>query len=160
MFKRLLSTSRPSLKGKIQPALNTPAELAEFLASPTWSVHDVVPEAQSTNIDARVVRKMLKLSGLSTDISPEEEQKWIDALNTQVGFINHLREGENGLEPTENGAEMFRLLASDYAPAEPLTLETLRAQVDAVEKDVDAEKGELGFDFAQFVRSRVTLEKP
>ena len=82
-------------KGVIGQDLTSPDALLNFLRTPTGSVHDVIPKPNSTAIvDESVVRKMLKLSGLEDDAAPEAIQKWTDALNTQIGFINHLREND------------------------------------------------------------------
>lgn len=155
-MRRLFSTSTLVRAGKILRQLKTSEEVADFLHKSTWSVHDVLPKANTNTVDSRVVRKMLKLSGLSSDISLEEEQRWVDALNTHIGFINHLR--SDGNAKVEN-AKVFRLLASDFSPPEPLTLANLLEQVEQMGKEVDPEKGEDGFDFAAHTRTRVTLTK-
>lgn len=101
---------------------------------------------------------MLKLSGLDTNISEAEEQQWIDALNTQIAFLNHLDDNAATSGPSANGSEVFRLLASDHHPPEPLTLEMLKKQVESVNEAVDPAKGENGFD-TQFLNTAVEERK-
>lgn len=103
----------------------------------------------NSTIDARVVRKMLKLSGLNTDISKEEEDRWIAALNAQVALINHLDDNYQA-EPRAEGSEVFRLLVSDHIPPPPITYEKLLEEVENVNREVDAAKGEEGFDTSGF----------
>lgn len=135
------------MQGKLLPKFKSPQELAAYLGNPTWRVHDVVPDTsvKSARINSRVVHKMLKLSGLDTNISKEQEEQWIAALNTQVALIDHL-DDKSAHIPHAMGPDVFRLLASDHHPPEPLTLARLMEQVENIDQHVDAEKGEQGFD--------------
>lgn len=147
---RALSSSARILKGQVFPKFSSREELASFLRKPTWRVHDVIPDSTTNStIDARVVRKMLKLSGLNTDISKEQEDQWISALNAQVTLINHLDDNCQA-EPHAEGSEVFRLLASDHIPPPPITYEKLLEEVENVTREVDAAKGEEGFDTSEF----------
>lgn len=151
MFQRYLSYTPRRLKGQLFPKFTSKEELSEFLRKPTWQVHDVIPDpSEDSNIDARVVTKMLKLSGLDTNITEKEQKQWIQALNTQVAFINHLSEGNNPTEPAANGSEIFRLLASDHHPPQPWTLEKLTKEVENIVSHVDESKGESGFDTSAY----------
>lgn len=156
---RNLASSTRFLKGKVFPSFSSREELASFLRKPTWRVHDVIPDSTTNStIDARVVYKILKLSGLSTEISKEQEEKWIAALNTQVALINHIDDNHH-FEPGARTFEVFRLLASDHHPPPPLTYEKLLKEVKNVEKEADAAKGEQGFDTSGF-RTVVNEKRP
>lgn len=147
---RNFSSTSKHLQGKLLPPIISRDQLSKFIRNPSWRVHDVIPSTSSTTkrVDSRVVRKMLKLSGLNTDISEHEESQWIRALNTQVAFIDHLVEDESEHKPQANGSEIFRLIASDHNPPPPLTLTKLLEDVANVENEIDPKKGEFGFDTA------------
>ncbi|SGZ58636.1 CIC11C00000005320 [Sungouiella intermedia] len=147
---RNFASSTRYWKGTIFPKFSSHDELAAFLRKPTWRVRDVIPvTSNNSTVDARVVRKMLKLSGLNTDITKEQEDQWIVALNKQVAFINHLDDSCQ-TEPGSNGSEVFRLIASDHNPPEPLTLKKLLQEVEKVDQEMDVTKGEEGFSTSEF----------
>lgn len=142
-------------KGVIGQDLTSPDALLNFLRTPTGSVHDVIPKPNSTAIvDESVVRKMLKLSGLEDDAAPEAIQKWTDALNTQIGFINHLRENDMAeRSPQEKASEVFRFLESDHIPQKQLSLSDLEQQI--LEYNLLAADERDQFDANEYIRTRI-----
>lgn len=154
---RRLGSTTALYKGSVFPKLLSSAEISELVHKSTWSVQDVIPKNTEAEVDPKVVKKMLKMSGFDTNISAEEERKWTRALQTQIGFINHLYESNEITDKkTENSAEMFRLIASDHNPPEPLTLDALLQEVENLR--ASNEKGENGFDRTH-LRNDVTLQK-
>ncbi|OBA23631.1 hypothetical protein METBIDRAFT_38133 [Metschnikowia bicuspidata var. bicuspidata NRRL YB-4993] len=154
MLRRSLFTSAGALQGKVYPKLQNVSELVGFLNKSNENVHDLVPGPTSV-VDSKIVRKMLRLSGLESDISAETEQKWIQALNTQIGFINHLQPSGSHADTSENmNGAIFRLISSDHQPSEALGLEQLMEQVRANQLQSSGEKIK---DFDQFVSSSVDM---
>lgn len=134
-------------KGKILPALKNATEIGSYLRKPSWNVLDMIPSADHTSqeINKETVQSMLQISGLEWQISEKEMSRWIKTLNTHVAFINHVNDSVGEIEE-ESESSVFRLLASDHQPPEPLTLQKLLQQVEEVEKHVSDERGERGFD--------------
>lgn len=141
---RRFSSTVPRRAGKIGKKFENAAEIKEFLSRPSWKVHDMIPDPDKVKeeITPRLVEKLLKQSGLDHNISQEEYQKLEKSLRTQIGFINHLyNESEDHGEQKESNSEVFRLLASDHHPPEPLTLSKLMEQVESLQsKDIPEEK--------------------
>lgn len=153
MLRRNLYTSARALQAKVLPRIENAEQLAKFLQTSNGNVHDLIPGPTSV-VDSKIVRKMLRLSGLESDISPETEQKWIKALNTQIGFINQLQ-GQDKEHISQNlKPEVFRLIASDHQPSKPLGLTELLHQVEQNQKQTCEE----GFkDFNNFINSNVKV---
>lgn len=107
----------------------------------------MIPSANHSTHEASVetCKNMLKISGLKSEISDEDMARWVKALNRHVAFINHVNDSANEIED-ESETSVFRLLASDHQPPQPLTLKELLRQVEEVEKHVSDERGERGFD--------------
>ncbi|EGW32785.1 uncharacterized protein SPAPADRAFT_135685 [Spathaspora passalidarum NRRL Y-27907] len=134
--------------------LNTKQQIDKFLSQPTWSVKQLMkPNQDSINkitIDSNVIRKMLALSGLKSDITPEREQELINALKSQMTFIGHLyNENEMNQETESSNDSIFRLIATDHKANPPLTLDTLLEQIEKLPSEVNSEKGEHGFDITE-----------
>ncbi|KAM9895350.1 hypothetical protein OXX80_012114 [Metschnikowia pulcherrima] len=154
MFHRTLHISAKRFHAKVFAPFADGKALETFLKSPKGKVHDVIPGPTSV-VDSKVVRKMLKLSGLDSDISAETEQKWIKALNTQIGFINQLSASNDESHGTESAtAEVFRLIASDHQPSKSLGLKELMQQV---EENQQMECKEVFEDFDKYIASNVKL---
>lgn len=150
---RAVPTFRSYSKGKIYPKLNNAEELDKLMNTPSWNVSDAIPDPDSIeeDITPETVQKLLKQSGLPHAFSDELFGKLEYALRTQIGFIDELYEpGMSHGERCANNNRMFRLLASDHQPPEPLTLKDLLAKVDQVTKQVDPEKGEEGINYEAF----------
>lgn len=99
------------------------------MRTPTGNVHDLVP-APAQHATPALLRKMLRLSGLSTDITKTQETAWLKALDAQIGFLDQLKCSDS--KPA-NGA-VFRLLPADHNPPPPLDLKALMAQVEATQE--------------------------
>ncbi|GEQ70606.1 hypothetical protein JCM33374_g4284 [Metschnikowia sp. JCM 33374] len=154
MFKRSISTSARVLQGKVFPKINNVEELGSFLNKSQGNVHDMLPGPTSV-VDSKIVRKMLRLSGLESDISPETEHKWINALNTQIGFINKLQSSEQGDKVAQKtNAQVFRLIASDHQPDKAIGLEQLMNQVGENHQTIGEEKFS---DFDKSINSTVKV---
>lgn len=156
-FSRKFCSSFTRYNGVIERELKSSDAILKFLRTPTGCVHDVIPKLNSDSIvDEAVVKKMLLLSGLEAELSPEHTQKWIEALNTQLGFINHLRD----LDPSQNETEkttleVFRLLETDHHPQKKLTLTDLERAIEVFNDDATAENSKVDFDAKRFIRSTI-----
>lgn len=127
---RLFGTSSRRHAGKVFPALQTPEQVNIYINTPHGSLRDLMPKA-GNHVDGATVRKMLKLSGFDTNITKDVEQKWTHALNTQVGFINHLHHGD---VESKTNASVFRPIASDHSVLQALDLCALKKQVEDFQK--------------------------
>lgn len=156
-MKRRLSISTRCLKGTVSPPIRTPQELRAFLNSPTWRVHDLVPEVKDAPVGAKV-DKILRMSGFPTNVSEEARGRIEDALRTQIAFIEDLYDDNEVHPPTCDNASVFRLLASDHHPPQPLTLAALEQQVTEIGERVSSERGELGFD-TLLLRHKIPINK-
>ncbi|EEQ38992.1 hypothetical protein FOB63_004721 [Clavispora lusitaniae] len=159
MFLRQFSTSPALLKGKVLPELKNAQEISQFLRKSTWNVHDLIPSKEhiTNEVDSRVVRKMLRLSGLDENLPEPELNRWAEMLNTHVAFINHVSDLHSSTKG-EIGSSVFRLLASDHKPESPLTLKELLRQVDEISDHVSDQRGERGFDTSE-LRTRINRAK-
>ncbi|KAF3989902.1 hypothetical protein FT663_02472 [Candidozyma haemuli var. vulneris] len=152
-IRRQLTTSSRLLKGKIYPKIEDCEDLDKLINSASWNVSDAIPNPDNIeeDITPELVSKLLKQSGLPHNISEDLYKQLEHALRTQVGFIDELYDpGMSHGERRANNSRMFRLLASDHQPPEPLNLKALLKQVEQVKKQVDPEKGETGFDHEKF----------
>lgn len=154
---RSFGTSPILRKGVINQELNSLAALLKYLRTPTGCVHDIIPQIKSNSIvNDDTVQKMIRLSGLEIESTSENMQMWTDALNTQIGFIDHLRDLEDGpSECIEKASEVFRLLESDHSPQKFLKLSDLEEQIIAFNADAEAINNEDNFVAKNFIRSRV-----
>lgn len=159
VWGRKLSASTFLRKGVVGKEFTSTEALLAFLRTPTGSVREVIPQFNSsTVVDERVVRKMLHLSGLETDVSPATIQKWIGALNTQIGFIDHLRDLDTETsqsEPVEKASEVFRLIESDHVPHKGLTLAELQDMIAEFNKEAKVVNGEEKFDAKKYMRCTI-----
>lgn len=155
---RQLHTLSRLCKSQTLPRLENKAQLKHLLSSLTWKIDSIIPKTldADSSIDARVVRKMLHISGLETDISKEAEQKWFDALQRHVAFINHVHDLDDSALSDKNDT-VFRLLESDHHPPKPLTLRELQKGAEIAEHERSEEKGEFGFDWEAYTRTKVKL---
>lgn len=134
--------------------LQTKQEIENFVNNSTWSVKELIQQndelMKDIQIDSKTIRKMLKLSGLRLlDLTQEREQELISSLKSQMVFINHLykNEGERKERYSSNDS-IFRLIASDHIPEEPLSLDKLLKQIEDLPNTIDPEKGEIEGSFA------------
>lgn len=155
---RQLHTLSRLCQSKTLPRLQNKAQLKQLLSSLPWKIDSIIPKALETDnaIDARVVRKMLHISGLQTDISKEAEQTWFDALQRHVAFINHVHDLDDSSLSDRNDS-VFRLLESDHHPPKPLTLSELEKKMEIAQNEISEEKGEFGFDWEAYTRTKVKL---
>lgn len=130
-------------------------ELKDLLKTPSWRLLDLIEETNDSNIpqvNRKTLTRILKLSGLDTNISEEREKSLLQSLNLQMRFIKNLYEDTDAYNPKEESNEYtFRLLESDHKEAEPLTLEKLLGEIESLSGKVDKEKGEVpeGFKIGQ-----------
>lgn len=131
----------------------TKQEVASLLNKPTWKAKDLIKntklDALAIKVDTAIIRKMLRLSGLKSDITVEEEEVLVKSLKAQMAFIKHLykNDTEGFDQQYENNESYFRLVAEDHVEQPPLTLQALKNQIARLPQEVDAEKGETsGFD--------------
>ncbi|ODV82388.1 uncharacterized protein CANTADRAFT_38264, partial [Suhomyces tanzawaensis NRRL Y-17324] len=123
-------------------------QIQSLFKAPTWSVQELLHAPQSdVSIDKGSVRKILKLSGLKTDITEQEEERLAEALSTQMTFIKHLYEGSDAKERESSNDSIFRLLPSDHAHGKEVTLTSLLEEIKNLR--ADPEKGEDGFDVSK-----------
>lgn len=152
-FARSLSSSKFCSRGKIYAPLSNNKELKKLIDYRSWNVSEAIPDPNTIEeeITPELVQKLLKQSGISHNLSQQAFKKLEDSLRTQVGFIDELYEpGMSHGERCANNSSLFRVLASDHQPTEPLTLKDLLAEVEQVKKQVDPEKGEQGFNHEVF----------
>ncbi|KAK6197502.1 uncharacterized protein RJT21DRAFT_57888 [Scheffersomyces amazonensis] len=135
-------------KAKVSQEVLSRDEISKLLNTPTWKVGDLMKtteeDIQDVKVDSSIIRKMLKLSGLKEDVSPERETELIRALKLQMGFIKKLygTGEEMSVRGKKSNDTNFRLMAEDHKPDTPLTLDILLAEIDALPNKVDPEKGE------------------
>lgn len=158
VLHRKFSNSAIRFKGVIEQELKSPDAILKFLRTPTGCVHDVIPKLNSDSIvDESVVKKMLLLSGLEADLSQEQTQKWIVALNTQLGFINHLRDLDpSQADAEESTLEVFRLIESDHHAQKQLNVTDLELEIQKYNEEASAEASKVDFDATKFIRSTIT----
>lgn len=157
LLRQRFSTSAIHFKGVIEQELKSLDAILKFLRTPTGCVHDVIPKLNSDSIvDETVVKKMLLLSGLESELSQEHTQKWIEALNTQLGFINHLRDLDlTQNDTTENAAEVFRLLETDHHAQKKLSVTDLEKDIEKFNMEASDEISKSDFDAKKFIRSTI-----
>ncbi|RLV90427.1 Glutamyl-tRNA [Spathaspora sp. JA1] len=155
MCKHILRLSIRRYSTNKSTYLTSKEQIDQFLSKPTWSVKQLMkPNQDSINqitIDSNVIRKMLTLSGLKSDITSETEQQLINALKLQMIFIGHLyNDNEMNQEKESSNDSIFRLIASDHKPDTPVTLESLLHQIKNLPQQVNPEKGETeGFPISE-----------
>lgn len=98
------------------------------------------PTNVEEDITPRLVEKLLQQSGLDHNVTAEKYDELAKSLRTQIGFINNLySEHEHHGDKKENNSEVFRLLAADHHPSDPLTLLQLLEQVQRMETETAEE---------------------
>lgn len=131
----------------VGPVIKDVAQLKQLMATPTWSVAELIDVQQDSNeeIDSQTIDKVIKLAALNTHLLSESQKQVIsDGLNAHMAFAKHLYDASAEVSTKEESNDFhFRLLESDHKPTEPLTLKTLRKQIEALEPG--AHKGEIGF---------------
>lgn len=154
MFKRSLRTFSVSIRARsCGPVLQNSGDISKLLNSSTWAVKDLIRQTQKDGekfeIDSLTIRKILRLSGLKTEISKKDEETIISALKSQMVFIKHLYEDDSFHQQEKSNDTHFRLMASDHIPPQPLTLLKLLESIEDLK--VDPEKGEPSesFDISQ-----------
>lgn len=116
----------------------TKPEIRNLLNNSTWASGDLLKKSAGSSVDLTLLRRMLKLSGLSTDILKEQEEDYLQSLRAQVNLFENLYDGTK-VEALENNSH-FRLIASDHVPEKPLTLTMLKKKI--AELRANDEKGE------------------
>lgn len=114
------------------------SQIRQLLETPKWSTSELL-QPHPTNISKQTLIKILKLSGLSADMSPAKEAELLDSLRAQMLMIQRLYE-DAPEDNTGSNEEHFRLLASDHNPPKPLDLKGLMSAIKDVA--VDENKGE------------------
>lgn len=75
----------------------------ELLAKPTWSARTLLPQKDTTEtpeITSKQLHHLLRLSALPPPKSPEEEQKMLQTLSSQLHFVKEIqRVDTTGVEP-------------------------------------------------------------
>lgn len=122
-------------------------QIKEFIGQSHWSIKKIINPNPEKIVSHQNLKKILKLSGLNENTT--NAQSIIDSLNLQLSFIKSLyKEGEK--VSVSNNDKIFRLIKSDNVPEPPLTLKTLEEQVKNIDKLVDPNKGEIGFEKGDF----------
>lgn len=124
----------------------TKKELKQLLTNPTWSLSILLKNPAGfgkPKIDVPVVKKMLRISGLDSDISKTKMTSIKKALETQIIFINHLYDRNDSDNHKSSNNEHFRLLPGDHRKTEPLSLKRIEKEVSQLKASSD--KGETGF---------------
>lgn len=134
---------------KVGQTLTSEKDLKSYLGKSTWKVAGLVTHKQSDldkiNIDDKVIEKTLKCSGLeAVQLDPESKQKLILSLKAQMCFVQHLYEDSEPpkMKDANKNNTIFRLIASDHKPENPLTLEKLMSDIDKLQASAKALKGE------------------
>lgn len=154
-FRRCLHHTCVRFKGSVKKELKTIDILLKYLRTPSGCVHDVIPQANSDSlVNETVMKKMLLLAGLETELSHESIIKWKEALNTQLAFIHHLRDIDTGGSEGKP-LEVFRLLEKDHTPQQALGLEEIKLLIENYNLDASSVTHSNQFDGRKFVRSRV-----
>ncbi|KAK6457211.1 uncharacterized protein RJT20DRAFT_37888 [Scheffersomyces xylosifermentans] len=155
-IRRLGNCSKVPLQkfSRVGSVLQSESDIRNVLNAPSWTVKELIQDNQQAmeeiHVDSGTIRKMLKLSGLETNVTPEQEKKLVQALKSQMVFIQHLyRDNDTDRkDKEENNDSHFRLIASDHKPGEPLTLKSLMEQIKELPQQVDPEKGETEGSFS------------
>lgn len=156
--RRLIHTSSSLGNGTLGRVLKSLDEISSCINHSTWNVKDLIKaddEMQEVQIEPKVLKDTLKLSGLSTSIDSKTEKKLIDSLKMQMLFIRHLYDrGEKGFDVHEtNNNDIFRLIASDHRN-DVVDLSSLTEEIEKLEEDVDQSKGETDGSLEEYVHKR------
>ncbi|CCE86193.1 Piso0_005849 [Millerozyma farinosa CBS 7064] len=134
---------------KVGQTLASEKDLKSYLEKSMWKVADLVSHKQSDldkiKIDDKVIEKTLKCSGLEASQSdPNGKKKLISSLKAQMCFVQHLYEDSepSKMKDENKNNTIFRLIASDHKPQDPLTLEKLMSDIEKLQYSVNASKGE------------------
>ncbi|KAI9839523.1 MAG: hypothetical protein M1819_002149 [Sarea resinae] len=106
---------RPALlqSGIIAPPVDTcslrnyssAADISALLQKPTWSVRSLVPKSDTTTpeISSKQLNHLLRLSALPPPETPEEEEKMLSTLRSQLHFVKEIQSVDTeGVEPLQS----------------------------------------------------------
>lgn len=159
----LLCLSSRLYLARIGPPLKNRKEIDDFLNNRLWSLHELLETpGKDSQIAPEIVDKMRKLSGLGTIANEDEREKLTKVLDTQMRFIEHLySETDHGklaaTKPQKSNDNVFRLIADDFRPSEPLGLSDILQQIENLPNEVDPEKGEISGSLRSFVGKEEVL---
>lgn len=146
MFKTII---RLYSLGRTRNVNLSKSELNTLLRKMTWSIHTLLGSNGKSNndvnpIDQKVLYKLLKVSGLENNLTPEREESLLKSLEMQMSFIQHLYDSGSTDDncSVENKLQTFRLLHSDHQPKKPLDLQEIKKLI--LELSPNDEKGETG----------------
>ncbi|KAI5968819.1 GTF1 [Candida theae] len=89
--------------------------------------------------------------GIESDLHRDEEKE--DAAVVSEAVSSETSAAASDAASSGNDIQ-FRLVAGDHLPGVPITLEALLRSIDELDGQVDAEKGELGFDLRTLRKDR------
>ncbi|ODV68056.1 hypothetical protein HYPBUDRAFT_5871 [Hyphopichia burtonii NRRL Y-1933] len=155
MFRKFCFVARRQFSSSIrastsnQRLLKTEREINEYLNKSTWAVKDLISDPNDRiQISDKTMDKIVRLSGLTNDVSSVEREKLASALGQQMGFVKHLYDNDtSNMDSTEEANDrLFRLIASDHILQKPVSLQDLLEEIESLPGKVDKEKGEIDFD--------------
>ncbi|ODQ81278.1 hypothetical protein BABINDRAFT_160648 [Babjeviella inositovora NRRL Y-12698] len=85
-----LKVLRRCYSARVGPALNSAEDIRQLLATPSWSSAEFLKRTKDTKVTQPLLHKLLKLSGLSSQISAQESELLLLALENQINFLDHL----------------------------------------------------------------------
>ncbi|KAK4555547.1 hypothetical protein LTR86_007300 [Recurvomyces mirabilis] len=82
-------------------------DIADLLSKPTWSVASLLPPKDASpttpEISSKQLHHLLRLSALPPPTGPEEEQRMLSTLSSQLHFVNEIQKVETfGVEPLQS----------------------------------------------------------
>ncbi|KAL3474987.1 hypothetical protein BJX99DRAFT_247891 [Aspergillus californicus] len=83
------------------------ADIESMLATPTWSVSALLPDAaakpSTPSVTPAQLRHLLRLSALPQPSTPEEEKQMLEKLESQIHFVKQIqRVDTTGVEPLQS----------------------------------------------------------
>lgn len=146
--KRSFSTVSPLFQRPGTVWLKNEQDVRKVLSNPTWSINELLEtDGNDVEITPSTVSKIIKLSGLNSNLSEKDRSALLKALKQQMVFIRHLYdENEEDIKDKDSNEKVFRLIESDHNPPKGLTLQKLLKDIEGLPKEVDVLKGETEFD--------------
>lgn len=99
-IRRLATTSRARQHAKQH------VDVDELLSKPTWSVSSLLPkdgDAGSTEVSAKQLRHLLKLSALPPPKDANEEARMLKTLSSQLHFVEEIQKADTtGVQPLQS----------------------------------------------------------
>ncbi|GAB1735132.1 hypothetical protein NU219Hw_g200t1 [Hortaea werneckii] len=112
---------------------NDKVDVAELLSKPSWSVASLLPSKSETSsapeISSNQLHHLLRLSALPPPKTPEEEQRMLSTLSSQLHFVKDIQAVDT------TGVEPLRSLRDETAHGEAQAELGVEALKEALEKE-------------------------